>query len=113
MSVIILRSGKELPQQQTLITSLKWKIMMFLTVEVILKGFASGTLIVWLVQVSAKVQVCENLIEPYLELQTSKLDNLGSFEKLRQRPTTSLFLVQPSLTICSIKDLHKDVASAL
>ncbi|RDX75434.1 hypothetical protein CR513_44676, partial [Mucuna pruriens] len=39
----------------------------------------------------------------YLELQTSKLDNLGIPEKLRRGYATSLFIVQPSSTICSIK----------
>ncbi|RDX91045.1 hypothetical protein CR513_27031, partial [Mucuna pruriens] len=39
----------------------------------------------------------------YLELQTSKLDNLGSPGKLRQRSETSLFTVQPISTIFNVK----------
>ncbi|RDX98060.1 hypothetical protein CR513_19082, partial [Mucuna pruriens] len=45
------------------------------------------------------------LCKPYMELHTSKLDNLGSPGKLRQIPTTYLFWTQPSLTICSVKAL--------
>ncbi|RDX67099.1 hypothetical protein CR513_54066, partial [Mucuna pruriens] len=33
----------------------------------------------------------------YLELHTSKLDNLGGFGKIKQRSTSSPFLVQPRL----------------
>ncbi|RDY08928.1 hypothetical protein CR513_06786, partial [Mucuna pruriens] len=33
--------------------------------------------------------------EPYLELQTSKLNNLGSLEKLKQRSTTFLLQFNP------------------
>ncbi|RDX95632.1 hypothetical protein CR513_21820, partial [Mucuna pruriens] len=39
----------------------------------------------------------------YLELQSSKLDNLDSLGKLRQRSTASLFRAQLNLTICSVR----------
>ncbi|RDY10021.1 Gag-Pol polyprotein, partial [Mucuna pruriens] len=41
--------------------------------------------------------------KPYLEQQTSKLDNLGNSRKLRQRSTIYLFKAQPISTICSVK----------
>ncbi|RDX78319.1 hypothetical protein CR513_41420, partial [Mucuna pruriens] len=48
----------------------------------------------------------KELPQPYLELQTSKLDNLGSPGKLRQISKIFLFTIQPSSTICSVKYGH-------
>ncbi|RDX96862.1 hypothetical protein CR513_20432, partial [Mucuna pruriens] len=84
MSDITLRRGKELPQQQSI------------------KGCSSATSIAIvqslhaLVIATNKLQVeqKEELLS-YLELQTSKLDNLNSPGKLRQRSTTSLLQFNP------------------
>ncbi|RDY01593.1 hypothetical protein CR513_15052, partial [Mucuna pruriens] len=46
------------------------------------------------------------LCKSYLELQTSKLDNLGSLGKLRQRSKTSHFMAQLRSTICNVKCEH-------
>ncbi|RDX58572.1 hypothetical protein CR513_62098, partial [Mucuna pruriens] len=46
----------------------------------------------------------------YIELQTSKLDNISDSGKLRQRPTTSFF--QPSSIVFSVKNTREITAYA-
>ncbi|RDY09291.1 hypothetical protein CR513_06346, partial [Mucuna pruriens] len=48
----------------------------------------------------------------YLELQTSKLENIGSPRKLRQRSTTYLFRAQHDSTIYNSKRPREVAASA-
>ncbi|RDX94163.1 hypothetical protein CR513_23488, partial [Mucuna pruriens] len=53
----------------------------------------------------AKIQhILSTLREPYLKLQTSKLDNLDNPGKLRRRSKTFLLVVQPSSTIYNVKN---------